>query len=125
MLTDTKLSKVQLSKIIQSGGFLPNLLDNLGKNVITDLAIPLASHNLHGLVSNLALNTVNKFDRKASRKGVVRTEKEFILFNSNEDMNDIIKIIKSLEDSNVLIDGITETVKHEIKKHGARYHPAL
>ena len=31
-------------------------------------------------------------------------------------MNDIIKIIKSLQDSNVLIDGITETVKHEIKK---------
>ena len=30
-------------------------------------------------------------------------------------MNDIIKVIKSLEDSNVLIDGITETVKNEIK----------
>ena len=27
-------------------------------------------------------------------------------------MNDITKIIKSLEDSYVLIDGITETVKH-------------
>ena len=35
---------------------------------------------------------------------------------SNEDMNDIIKIIKALEDSGVLIDGVTETVKHEIKK---------
>ena len=31
-------------------------------------------------------------------------------------MNDIIKIIKSSKDSNVLIDGVTETVKHEIKK---------
>ena len=31
-------------------------------------------------------------------------------------MNDIIKIIKSLEDSGVWIDGITETVKHKIKK---------
>ena len=31
-------------------------------------------------------------------------------------MNDIIKIIKSLEDSVVLIDGVTETVKHEIKE---------
>ena len=31
-------------------------------------------------------------------------------------MNDIIKIIKSLEDSGVLIDGVTEKVKHEIKK---------
>ena len=31
-------------------------------------------------------------------------------------MDDIIKIIKSLEDLDVLIDGVTETVKHEIKK---------
>ena len=30
-------------------------------------------------------------------------------------MNDIDKIIKTLEDSNVLIDGITEIVKHERK----------
>ena len=30
-------------------------------------------------------------------------------------MNDIIKIIKSLEDSNLLIDSVTETVKHETK----------
>ena len=31
-------------------------------------------------------------------------------------MNHIIKILKSLENSNILIDSITETVKHEIKK---------
>ena len=31
-------------------------------------------------------------------------------------MNDIIKIIKSLEDSGVLIDGVTEAVKQETKK---------
>ena len=31
-------------------------------------------------------------------------------------MSDIIKIIKSLEDSDVLIDGVTKTVKYEIKK---------
>ena len=30
-------------------------------------------------------------------------------------MNDIIKIKKSLEDSGLLIDGATETVKHELK----------
>ena len=29
-----------------------------------------------------------------------------------------IKIIKSLDDSGVLIDGVTETVKYEIKKQG-------
>ena len=31
-------------------------------------------------------------------------------------MNDIIRIIKSFDDSGVLIDGVTETVKDEIKK---------
>ena len=30
-------------------------------------------------------------------------------------MNNIIKIIKSLEDLGVLIDGVTETLKDEIK----------
>ena len=46
----------------------------------------------------------------------MRAGKRFTLFISNEDMNDIIKFIKSLEDSGVVIDGVTETVKHEIKK---------
>ena len=32
-------------------------------------------------------------------------------------MNDIIKIIKPLEDTGVLIDGFTETVKQEIKRN--------
>ena len=32
-------------------------------------------------------------------------------------MNDITKMIKSLEDSGVIINGVTETVKHEIKKN--------
>ena len=30
-------------------------------------------------------------------------------------MNDLIKIIKLLEDSGLLIDGVIETVKHETK----------
>ena len=40
-------------------------------------------------------------------------------------MNDIIKIIKSLEDSGVLIDGVAETVKHEIKKQEGGFLGAL
>ena len=36
-------------------------------------------------------------------------------------MNDIIKTIKPLEDSSVLIDGVTETAKHEIKKKQANF----
>ena len=40
-------------------------------------------------------------------------------------MNDIIKIIRSLENSGVLIDGVTETVKCEIKKQKGRFLRAL
>ena len=41
----------------------------------------------------------------------MREGKGFTLFILYEDMNHIIKIIKSLEDSGMLIDGVTETVK--------------
>ena len=47
------------------------------------------------------LDAINKFERKISGKGAVRAGKGFTLFLLNEDMNDIIKIIKSLEDSSV------------------------
>ena len=33
----------------------------------------------------------------------------------------IINIIKSLQDSVLLINGVTETVKHEIKKHEGKF----
>ena len=46
----------------------------------------------------------------------MRAGKRLTLFILNEDMNNIIKITKSLEDSAVLIDEVTETVKHEIKE---------
>ena len=70
-------------------------------------------------MSNLTSSAIKKFDRKISGRGAVRAEKGFTLFISNEDMNDIIKIIESLEDSSVLIDGVSETVKHEIKNKKA------
>ena len=50
------------------------------------------------------------------RWGVEGGGKEFTLVISKEDMDDIIKIIISLEKTSVLIDGVTETVKHEIKR---------
>ena len=67
-------------------------------------------------MSNLASNATKKIERKIGGKGAVRAGKGFTLSILNEDMNDIIKIIKSLGYSNVLIDGITETVKSEMKK---------
>ena len=46
MTTNRKLSKAQISKIIQSGGSFGSWLDNLGKKALTNIAIPLARDNL-------------------------------------------------------------------------------
>ena len=32
-------------------------------------------------------------------------------------MEDIIKIVKSLEDSGLLLNGVSETIQNEIKEH--------
>ena len=38
------------------------------------------------------------------------------LIISNEEVNDIIKIIQALENSNILIKGVTKTIKNERKE---------
>ena len=49
----------------------------------------------------------------------MQTGKRFTLFISNEYMNNIIRNIKPVEYMGVLFDGVTETVKYEIKKKKA------
>ena len=66
------------------------------------------------MILNLILNLWQE-NGTLCGKGDVRKGKGFTLFTSNEDMNDIIKIIKSLENSGVLIDGVIEPVEDEIK----------
>ena len=38
------------------------------------------------------------------------------LIISNEEMNDIMKIVQVLEDSNILLKGVTKTIKNETKE---------
>ena len=123
MSTDKKkISKTQISKIIQSGGSLGSWLGNLGKKTLANIVIPLPRDNVSGLVIKLTSNeSMNQFERKISGKGIVRAGKGSTLFISNGDINDIITIIKLLEDLCVLIDGAIETVKHEIKNKKADF----
>ena len=65
--------------------------------------------------STSAIDVANQ--RNIRGKGVVRAEKGINLVISNEDINGIIKIIKSLKRSSVLIDGFYETVKQEKLKN--------
>ena len=77
------------------------------------------------VASNAALNAINKFERKISGTGAVRVGKGFILFISNEDVDDITKIVKSLGNSGILIDRITKAVEHQIKKQEGGFLGAL
>ena len=38
------------------------------------------------------------------------------LIISNDEMDDILKIVKSLENSGLLLKGVSETIQHEAKK---------
>ena len=53
------------------------------------------------------------FRKKMYRSGT-KTVKFF-----NEDLDDLTKIVKTLEDSDVLTKGVTKTLKNDIKKGGA------
>ena len=43
------------------------------------------------------------------------------LIISNEEMNDIIKIFQALEDSNILLKGVTKTIKNETKEQKGEF----
>ena len=118
---DIKLSKAQLSKIIQSGGFLGALLGKLA-GPLMKVGVPLAKNVLAPLSTMSSASTIDgATQRKMCGKGAVRAEKGITLVISNEDMDDTIRIIKSLENSDVLIDGVSETVKHEVKQQGGGF----
>ena len=53
--------------------------------------------------------------REMYSASVVKARNGIALAISNEDMNDIIRILKPLENSGVLIDGVNEALKHKIK----------
>ena len=56
--TDIKLSKTQLSKMIQSGGFLENLLDKLA-GPLMKVAMPLAKNVLAPLGISAAMSAID------------------------------------------------------------------
>ena len=107
-----------MSRIFQSGGLLGKTLGDLGKKALLDISVPLAKDVFPKLATKATLSILDKSVRKVSGKGAVRAGKGFTLFISNKNMDDISKIVESLENSGLLIDGATETVKHEIKKQG-------
>ena len=108
--TDIKLSKTQLSKMIQSGGFLGNLLSKLA-GPLMKVAVPLAKNVLAPLGISAAMSAVDGSIKKKMLGSGAKT-----LIISNDEMNDILKIVKSLENSGLLLKGVSETIQHEAKE---------
>ena len=103
MPTDVKLPKSQISEIIQSGGFLGSLLSKiagpLARNILTPLGITAAAFAIDAVIQ-----------KKTHGSGTTT------LIISNEEMNDIMKIVQALDDSNISLKGITKTIENETKR---------
>ena len=107
MSTDIKLSKVQITKILKEGGnlgkllmdFLPKLIKpaiSLGKNILAPLGLSIAMSATDAAIQKKTYGSRNTI--------------------SDNDMNDVIKIVKTLEDFDVLLKGITKIIKNETKE---------
>ena len=92
MSTDLKLSKAQISKIIQSGGFLGSLLSKLA-DPLMKVAIPLAKNVFAPLGITAAVSAIDAGIQKK-----IHGSRTTTLIISNEEMNDIMKIVQAFEE---------------------------
>ena len=117
--TDIKLSKTQLSKMIQSGGFSGRLLGSLlktGLPLIENVIKPLIKSVLIPLSLIVAASAADAAIHKKIVGSGHNDPSSTTLIISNSEMNDIIKIVKSLEDSGLLLKEVTKTGQNEIKE---------
>ena len=114
--TDIKLSKTQLSKRIQSGGFLGRLLGPLLKT-----GLPLMKSVIKPLAKSVLIPLGLTAAASAADAGIHKNilgsgHNNTTLIISNDAMDDISKIVKSLEDSGVLLKGVSKTIQNEAKE---------
>ena len=116
---DIKLSKTQLSKMIQSGVFLGKLLGPLlktGLPLMKSVIKPLAKSVLIPLGLTAAASAASAADAGIHKKILGSGYNNTTLIISNDEMDDILKIVKSLEDSGLLLKGVSETIQNEAKE---------
>ena len=109
-----KLSKIQLQKIRQHRGFLGRILGPLlktGLPLIGNVLKPIAKSVLIPLGLTAAALTTNVANH-SKRFGSGFTT----VIISNEEMNDIMKIVKTLERSVLSIKGVRKTITMKQKK---------
>ena len=113
--TDIKLSKTQIKKIIQAGVFLGKLLSKLA-GPLMKVALPLAKNLLATLRLTAAMSAIDgSIQKKIHGSGATKGAGVKLIIEQ-EDMNDIIKIIKALENSGILLKGVSKAIKNETKE---------
>ena len=115
----TKLSKTQLHKIGQPGGSLGTLLGPLlktGLPLMKNVLKPLAKSVLVPLGLTAAASATDAAIHKKMFGSGTTT-----LIISNKEMNDIMKIVKFLEESSLLIKDVSKTIKNEAKEQKGRF----
>ena len=115
--TDIILSKTQLSNMIQSGRFLGRLLGPLvrtGLPLMKSVIKPLAKSVLVLLVLTAAASGADAGIHKKILGSDPNNNATLIILNNG--MDDILKIVKSLKDSGVLLKGVSETISNEAKE---------
>ena len=115
LATDIKLSKGQIEKIIQSGGFLGELLSKL-VGPLMKVAMPLAKNVLTPLGLTAAISAIDGSIQKKIHGSGATKGAGIKLIIEQEDMNDIMKIIKALENSGILLKGVRKTIENETKE---------
>ena len=100
MPTDLALSIAQISEIIQSGGFLGSLLSKLAGPLMR-VAVPSTKSILASLGIAVAASAIDAGIQKKihGSGGPLSTT----LIISNNKMNNIMRIVQALEDSNILL----------------------
>ena len=117
---DIRFSKAQLSKMIQPGGFLGKFLGPLLKTrlpLMKSVITPLAK----SVLTPLGLTAATFVVDAGIHKKILGSGNTTALIISNKDMEDLIKIVKSLVDSGLLLKGVTESVQNDIKKQKADF----
>ena len=118
-LTDIKLSKTQLSKMIQSRGFLSRLLGPLLK-----IGLPLIKNVIKALAESVLIPLGLTAAASAADAGIHKKllgSRNTTLIVSSDEIEGIIKIVKSLENSGLLLEGVIETVQNEVKEQKGRF----
>ena len=91
---------------------IKNVIKPLAKSVLIPLGLTAAASAADAGIHKKILRS----GRRHSSSSAPHNNNTITLIISNDEMEDIIEIVKSLEDSGLLLKGVIETVQNEVKE---------